>query len=46
MLIDSYSRLILPLVPGLDALGPTVPAGTDRLSPQQKADLLTFLKVF
>jgi mono/diheme cytochrome c family protein len=46
MLIDSYSRLILPLVPGLDALGPTVPAGTDRLSPQQKADLLTSLKVF
>lgn len=46
MLIDTYSRLILPLVPGLDALGPTVPAGTDRLTAQQKADLVTFLQTF
>lgn len=46
MLIDTYSRFLLPLIPGLDALGPLVPAGTDRLSPQQKADLLTFLRSF
>lgn len=45
-MITMYSQLILPFVPQLDPFFPPVVPGTDRLTPQQKADLLTFLEVF
>jgi cytochrome c peroxidase len=45
-LITTYSQFILPFLPQLDQDFPPVPPGTDRLTPQQKADLEAFLKTF
>jgi cytochrome c peroxidase len=45
-LITTYSQLILPFFPQLDPFFAPVAPGTDRLSEQQKADLLAFLSVF
>jgi mono/diheme cytochrome c family protein len=46
MLVDTYSKFILPFFPQFDTVLAPVAPGTDRLTAEQEADLVTFLQAF